>query len=70
MLGSPPDGATPVVKSDSTPAKEKPLDPGGKQFSHTDSKVMGRLGDGGARAATSTGSALASPTPTAAARAR
>ena len=49
VLGGPaPDGATPVVASDVTPAKEKPLDPGGKQFSHTDSKVLGRLGEGGA----------------------
>ena len=48
VLGGPaPDGATPVVSSDATPAKEKPLDPGGKQFAHTDSKVLGRLGDGG-----------------------
>jgi SPOR domain len=48
VLGGPaPDGATPVVSSEATPAKEKPLDPGGKQFSHTDSKVLGRLGDGG-----------------------
>jgi hypothetical protein len=52
VLGGPPDGgATPVVSSDTTPAKEKPLDPGGKQFSHTDSKVLGRLGDGGAASA-------------------
>ena len=51
VLGGPaPDGATPVVASDATPAKEKPLDPGGKQFSHTDSKVLGRLGDGGSAA--------------------
>ncbi len=49
VLGGPaPDGATPVVASDATPAKEKPLDPGGKQFSHTDSKVLGRLGEEGA----------------------
>ena len=48
VLGGPvPDGATPVVSSEATPAKEKPLDPGGKQFSHTDSKVLGRLGEGG-----------------------
>lgn len=47
VLGSPPDQAPPVVASNSAPAKEKPLDPGGKQFSHTDSKVLGRLGDGG-----------------------
>ena len=49
VLGGPaPDGATPVVASDATPAREKPLDPGGKQFSHTDSKVLGRLGEAGA----------------------
>jgi hypothetical protein len=47
VLGTTPDGAPPIVQSDSAPAKEKPLDPGGKQFSHTDSKVLGRLGDGG-----------------------
>ena len=52
VLGGPaPDGATPVVSSEATPAKEKPLDPGGKQFSHTDSKVLGRLGDGGSTTA-------------------
>jgi hypothetical protein len=48
VLGSPPDGAPPVIASDASPAKEAPLDPGGKQFSHTDSKVLGRLGDNGA----------------------
>ncbi len=49
VLGGPaPDGAMPVVASDATPAREKPLDPGGKQFSHTDSKVLGRLGEAGA----------------------
>src|SRR5262249_3489023 len=46
MLGGPSaDGATPVVKSDEAPTKTKPTDPGGKQFAHTDSKVMGRLGE-------------------------
>ncbi|KAB2941245.1 SPOR domain-containing protein [Hyphomicrobium sp.] len=48
VLGAPPDAAPPVIASDASPAKERPLDPGGKQFSHTDSKVLGRLGDGGA----------------------
>lgn len=43
--GSSPDASTPVVESDSEPARTKPLDPGGKQFAHTDSKVMGRLGE-------------------------
>lgn len=37
---------TPIVRSESQPAKVKPLDPGGKKFAHTDSKVLGRLNDG------------------------
>jgi len=45
VLGSPVDTAPPVIASDSSPAKERPADPGGRQFSHTDSKVLGRLGD-------------------------
>lgn len=56
VLGGPaPDGAMPVVASDATPAREKPLDPGGKQFSHTDSKVLGRLGDDAAAPEEGTG---------------
>lgn len=53
VVGGPVDnGAPPVIASDDTPAKERPSDPGGRQFSHTDSKVLGRLeqiegGDGG-----------------------
>ncbi len=44
--GAPVDPASPpVIASDTTPAKEKPEDPGGRQFSHTDSKVLGRLGE-------------------------
>ena len=43
--------ATPVVKGTGAPAKAKPTDPGGKQFAHTDSKVMGRLSEGGSSAA-------------------
>ncbi len=42
---SAPDGATPIVRGDDAPTKTKPTDPGGKQFAHTDSKVMGRLGE-------------------------
>lgn len=38
----------PMVKSASAPSKIKPADAGGKQFAHTDSKIMGRLGDGAA----------------------
>lgn len=49
ISGSGPDGAPPIVKGDSEPARTKPADPGGKQFAHTDSKVMGRLGDGASR---------------------
>lgn len=45
LLGTPPDTSPPVIASDASPAKEKPLDPGGRQFSHTDSKVLGRLGE-------------------------
>jgi len=45
VLGSPVDTAPPVIASDSSPAKERPTDPGGRQFSHTDSKVLGRLGE-------------------------
>lgn len=45
LLGTPPDTSPPVIASDASPAKEKPLDPGGRQFSHADSKVLGRLGE-------------------------
>lgn len=47
LAGSAPDGATPVVKGDEAPTKTLPAEPGGKKFAHTDSKIMGRLGDGG-----------------------
>ena len=70
VLGGPaPDGAMPVVASDVTPAKEKPLDPGGKQFSHTDSKVLGRLGEAARFAGGRRGWPFGDPTP-AMARAR
>jgi hypothetical protein len=61
ILGSPSDATTPVVKGESEPAKTMPTDPGGKQFAHADSKVMGRLGDG-APASDETGSATPSDT--------
>jgi hypothetical protein len=35
----------PVVKADKRPAKTQPADPGGKQFAHQESKLMGRLGE-------------------------
>ncbi len=37
---------TPLIKGASGPSKVKPSEPGGKQFAHADSKIMGRLGDG------------------------
>lgn len=42
---------TPLVKGASGPSKVKPSEPGGKQFAHTDSKIMGRLGENGSEAA-------------------
>lgn len=48
LLGPGTGGPTPVVKSAEGPSKFKPSDPGGKQFAHSDSKLLGRLGDGGA----------------------
>ncbi len=44
-----PTGRPPVVRGDTAPSKTTPADPGGKQFAHTDSKIMGRLGEGCAR---------------------
>jgi hypothetical protein len=46
FLGGATTGNPPMVKSASAPSKIKPADAGGKQFEHTDSKIMGRLGDG------------------------
>lgn len=45
VVGNSSDGETPLITGDSSPSKTKPADPGGKKFAHTDSKVMGRLGD-------------------------
>jgi hypothetical protein len=47
IMGSNSGGPTPVIKGADGPAKVKPSDPGGKQFAHADSKIMGRLGEGG-----------------------
>ncbi len=49
--------AAPVVKNTGTPTKVKPAEPGGKQFAHTDSKVMGRLNDQSAAAPAAVASA-------------
>lgn len=51
FFGGPGPGNPPMVKSASAPTKIKPADAGGKQFAHTDSKIMGRLGDGAASGA-------------------
>ncbi|MFA5957836.1 SPOR domain-containing protein [Hyphomicrobium sp.] len=61
------EGEPPVIKSDDFAAKTKPADAGGKQFPYSDSKIMGRLGDGtsSASADESNGSAQGSSTGTA-----
>ncbi|MGL4397961.1 MAG: SPOR domain-containing protein [Hyphomicrobium sp.] len=60
VFGDPTKGDPPVIKSAGEPAKMKPADGGGKQFAHTDSKIMGRLGEGaGVTAATAAGDAQA-----------
>lgn len=38
---------TPLVRGATGPSKVKPSEPGGKQFAHTDSKIMGRLSEDG-----------------------
>ncbi|MEI9901353.1 MAG: SPOR domain-containing protein [Hyphomicrobium sp.] len=58
LIGTPPDTTPPVIASDASPAKEKPVDPGGRQFSHPDSKVLGRLGENGAEAPADSGGGL------------
>lgn len=44
-------GEPPVIKSEASPSKTKPADAGGKQFPYSDTKIMGRLGDGTSPAA-------------------
>ena len=44
-------GEPPVIKSEASPSKTKPADAGGKQFPYSDTKIMGRLGDGTSSAA-------------------
>lgn len=50
LLGPEGGGPTPLVRSAEGPAKVKPSEPGGKQFAHSDSKLLGRLNDGGSDA--------------------
>lgn len=45
IMGPGSSGPTPVVKGAAGPSKVKPSEPGGKQFAHADSKIMGRLGE-------------------------
>lgn len=45
FFGGDSEGPTPVVKNDQSPSKVKPTEPGGKQFAHADSKILGRLND-------------------------
>lgn len=59
IIGPAPKGTPPVIKADARPAKEQPEDPGGRQFAHSDSKLMGRLDSSGS-SSSSSGSALAS----------
>ena len=49
------DGKPPVVRGDATAAKARPSDPGGRQFSNTDSKVLGRISSQGRSATGSDG---------------
>jgi hypothetical protein len=55
LLGDSTNGPTPVVKSAEGPSKVKPSEPGGKQFANTDSKLLGRLGEGDSSAPSSEG---------------
>lgn len=41
-----PQGEPPIIKSEDFPSKTKPADAGGKTFPYSDTKIMGRLGDG------------------------
>lgn len=56
LLGDSTGGPTPVVKSAEGPSKTKPAEPGGKQFANADSKLLGRLGDGGDSSASASAS--------------
>lgn len=53
VFGDTTNGPTPVVKSAEGPSKVKPSEPGGKQFANTDSKLLGRLGEGDSSASPS-----------------
>jgi hypothetical protein len=65
MTASGVQGTPPVIKSEAAPAKTKPADAGGKQFPYSDTKILGRLGDGTSPAAAgeSQDTAAAAPSP-------
>lgn len=52
FMGTSRSGDPPLVRKADAPSKIKPDDPGGKKFAHTDSKILGRLSDGGSKSAT------------------
>lgn len=56
-------GDPPVIKSDDYAAKTKPADAGGKQFPYSDTKIMGRLGDGTSSASADEASGSSPGTP-------
>jgi hypothetical protein len=60
LVGPAANAIPPVVRADNRPAKTHPADPGGKQFSHQDSKLMGRLGEESASTTSSQPPELAS----------
>ena len=60
IIGPTASGTPPVIKADSRPAKSQPEDPGGRQFAHSDSKLMGRLGADSLSGSSTSGSARAS----------
>ncbi len=62
FLGGSATGQPPTVKSATAPSKTKPADAGGKQFAHSDSKIMGRLGEGAPAGGSATADAPASDT--------
>ncbi|MEL7087288.1 MAG: SPOR domain-containing protein [Planctomycetota bacterium] len=49
-------GQPPVVKGGGGPTKVRPSNPGGRQFAHTESKMMDRLGGGSGRSVSQSGS--------------
>ena len=61
LVGPVANAVPPVIKADNRPAKTHPADPGGKQFLHQDSKLLGRLGEETTNTTSSSAPELASP---------